>query len=243
MQISFDENFSSKKPKEQKKEGDIKWFGPEVGAVRRFSLLSNEPFVNYNYYIDMKGDGLGNYKALGSFSGTEFVVDPLVKKLLGDPKPRFALPVLVYDTDDEGDIKTPFSYEVCAWIFPLAKYYELKDMKRTVLKQHKGKNFSDFDYAITSSSFKDSKIHFLGDAVWRQSDKVIADAEAQAAELSDKLPRLIGKGASKDEWDAFLRKGFPDEFKGEVEAEAAKKASKPAPTKQSPVDIDDLLDS
>ena len=53
MQISFDENFSSKKPKEQKKEGDIKWFGPEVGAVRRFSLLSNEPFVNYNYYIDM----------------------------------------------------------------------------------------------------------------------------------------------------------------------------------------------
>ena len=118
--------------------------------------------------------------------------------LLGEPKPRAATFIVVYGTDNDGEIQKSlgFGFEVWPWVLPAAKLAELK-------RQHKkadgGLGNADLEVICEDSTYQKLKIDRHPEAVWRKKPAIMEAVFAKVEAMESKIPGLLGRTMSIDE--------------------------------------------
>jgi hypothetical protein len=177
--------------------GDIDWYRGVKGRTDRIGLYTDQPFMMYNHYGEVNGKG-GYWKCLSEVDEHgNLAKRAICCEKMGDAAPRFGVPIIHYHTQQNGDLKSPFGYDIKVWLFSATKLNQLK-----VLRKNWGA-LTDKDLMISciEDTRQNLNINVLPEAVWKKKEEIEADVRSKAEEVMEVIPRLIGKTASEEDWN------------------------------------------
>jgi hypothetical protein len=182
---------------------DTENFKMKTGQKARVVLLNDEFEVEWVHWVDEFGYAIcqGDYETMmkdGSDPHCKFcqVAD---KGGVKSARRKFASLLVVYRTNNKGQILTPVSADVQPWVFGDDKFNDLYNKKEEWgdLKQH------DIGIECLGEQYQRFSMNVLPEAVWLQNDEtkalVITSYKESLAMYGKDLRRLLGRDVTDPE--------------------------------------------
>jgi hypothetical protein len=198
----------------------IKNFNVKEGKVERIMLI--EPIL---YVLTHFKD---RYLKCLKSSPTDDTYCPACK-MVGKPKYRFATNVIVYKTDNNGDIIDPVQWEIMLWAHcDTAKINEIQRIK----KEWKDLKAHDIKVSCSNQKFQNLGFTPTADAVWNRDADLHARILADYQQHRFDVEKIINKGMTAEEMEGFLIANNGDYAKPAV---SASNSTKPTVQTAQPV--------
>lgn len=119
-----------------------------------------------------------------------------IQAILGNPRYRYATPIVVYKTDKDGKPVSPPSYDVVPFVFSDDPLKQLQDINAEW-------DLSQVDVFIRIKENSDVKMQNLTitptkEALWRKGEKSRADIQAKATEIAKIQHTAVASDYSED---------------------------------------------
>jgi hypothetical protein len=142
---------------------------------------------------------------------------------------RYGMHVLVYATDTQGNLKTPFSYEIMALIKSEKSFAQIYKL----YQQYEAKDLFSHDFVINCLNVDFQQLSYNIDlkCVWMlQPNKaeILADIKAKVAEFD--LSKIIAPEITLETMQALVDGKIPNRFATKNQPAAATVATEPAAT-------------
>ena len=113
---------------------------------------------------------------------------------LGPAKWRVGSVIVKYNTDRQGNVKTPFSYELYPWIFSEATFIKLKTINNEFpLATH------DIKVSCSNEDYQHLDITPCNESIWQAKDELKAKILEEAKPIWDYIKKGIASDLSVEE--------------------------------------------
>ena len=121
---------------------------------------------------------------------------------LGAPKWRVGAVLVKYNTDRQGNVKQPFSYELLPWLFSETTYNKLKNVNSEFpLASH------DIKISCTNEEYQHLDLTPCSESIWQAKDTLKSQVLEEAKPIWDHIKKSLGSDLSVEEIKDLLGVG------------------------------------
>lgn len=180
------------------KEGNVSWddktvtggrstiFALEKDQTARICVLTSQAVMALDHFSKKARKHARCIKSVGACPGCDS---------LGDPKERFGTKILVYGTNNSGELAAPVKVSVQGWIFGSDKFIDLRQLQ----KEWGALNKLDLMVSCTDKTFQTFKFVPARECFWRKSEKFMAHVKDLFAKTKIDLDAILGRQLSPEE--------------------------------------------